>query len=330
MKTLVGLAVILLMPAGAGRMVTDTAGWRFERVMEQIVKGFNAADYELIDRLFSESMREFMPLEKSRAFFGGLLRRYGKILRLEEPRLNPPTQASYVAVCERGKLDIDLWLDNQGMVTGLQCVSHRLTWPVPKRNHTKLELPFKGTWFVVWGGDTKSLNIHHHDVSNQRFAFDFVGADAKGKTRRGRAVANEDHLAFGREILAPADGVVTDVIDGVRDNRPGSMNTYSALGNAVFIRHSEDEVSVLAHLKLNSVRVKVGEQVKAGQVIGLCGNSGNSSEPHLHYHLQNTPIIQEAMGIKCHFEKVIVVKDDAEESKEDYSPIKSDIVRGPY
>ena len=178
---------------------------------------------------------------------------------------------------------------------------------------------------VFWGGDTKELN-QHHDVPNQRFAFDFLGANEEGKTRKGENPVNEDYFAFGREILAPADGKVTDVINGVRDNIPGSMNPYSALGNAVFIRHSEHEVSVLAHLKLGSIKVKVGDKVKRGHVIGLCGNSGNSSEPHLHYHLQNTPIIQDGTGIKCYFEKVVITDKGDGKTKKNYSPVKGEVV----
>jgi murein DD-endopeptidase MepM/ murein hydrolase activator NlpD len=147
-----------------------------------------------------------------------------------------------------------------------------------------------------------------------------------GETQSGDGKANEDYFAFGREVLAPADGVVTDAIDGVRDNIPGSMNPYSALGNAVIIEHREREVSVLAHLKLGSIKVKVGDKVKKGQVIALCGNSGNSSQPHLHYHLQNTPIIQDGIGIKCYFQKVNVVDGDKSELKMNYSPIKGKII----
>jgi murein DD-endopeptidase MepM/ murein hydrolase activator NlpD len=104
------------------------------------------------------------------------------------------------------------------------------------------------------------------------------------------------------------------------------MNPYSALGNAVFIQHRENEVSVLAHLKLDSVKVKVGDKVARGQLIGLCGNSGNSSEPHLHYHLQNTPIIQDGTGIKCLFEKVKITVNGQEQLKTNYSPVKEDII----
>jgi murein DD-endopeptidase MepM/ murein hydrolase activator NlpD len=127
-------------------------------------------------------------------------------------------------------------------------------------------------------------------------------------------------------VLAPADGVVTEAIDGVRDNVPRSMNPLSALGNAVFIQHSEHEVSVLAHFKRSSLKVKAGDVVKKGQVLGQCGNSGNSSEPHIHYHLQDTPVIQDATGIKCFFENLVVEKEGAKSTKQRYSPLQADII----
>jgi murein DD-endopeptidase MepM/ murein hydrolase activator NlpD len=116
------------------------------------------------------------------------------------------------------------------------------------------------------------------------------------------------------------------VIDGVRDNVPGSMNPLSALGNAVFIQHSKHEVSVLAHFKQGSINVKAGDTVTKGQVLGLCGNSGNSSEPHIHYHLQNTVVIQDATGIKCFLGEVVVEKEGVKSTRESYSPVKGDII----
>ena len=151
-----------------------------------------------------------------------------------------------------------------------------------------------------------------------------LGSD--GKTHKGDGSRNEDYYAFGREVLAPADGVVTDVIDGVRDNVPGSMNPLSALGNAVFIQHSKHEVSVLAHFKQGSIKVKAGDTVTKGQLLGLCGNSGNSSQGHIHYHLQNTAVIQVATGIKCYFEEVVVEKAGVKSTRQNYSPVKGDII----
>ena len=108
---------------------------------------------------------------------------------------------------ERGILDIKIVLDGQDKIIGLWFLPHTPDIPAWK-NTDALSLPFKGKWQVFWGGDTKELN-HHHDVPNQRFAFDFVGADDSGKTHKGDGKTNEDCFAFGREILAPADGIVT-------------------------------------------------------------------------------------------------------------------------
>jgi len=300
---------------------------RFKNVVKKMVKAINKKDYKNAGGDFAQRMEDFFPLDKRKPFFENLLAKYGKIQKFDEPQLIPPNQAIFVAYCERGKLNIKVWLDKEDKIVGLLFLPHRPDIAVPQRNETNLSLPFKGRWLVFWGGDTKELN-QHHDTPNQRFAFDFLGVDEDGKTHKGDGRVNEDYFAFGRQVLAPADGIVTDVINGVRDNLPGSMNPYSALGNAVFIQHREHEVSILAHLKLGSIKIEVGDNVRRGQIIGLCGNSGNSSQPHLHYHLQNTPIIQDGIGIKCFFEKVILLKDGKKVSRKNYSPMKGDIVSG--
>jgi hypothetical protein len=298
---------------------------RFERAAKRIVKAINEGNYADVGRDFDRDMEDFFPLDKRKPFFENLSAQYGKINSLDKPRLTGKDQALFISHCDRGKLDITIWLSDQDRVTGLLFLPHKEELPVPQRNRTKLSLPFAGKWLVTWGGDTKELN-QHHDARNQRFAFDFLGVGADGKTRKGNKRENEDYYAFDREILAPADGLVTDVITGVRDNVPGSMNPYSGLGNAVFIQHSQYEISVLAHLKRGSVEVQVGDRVKRGQLIGRCGNSGNSSEPHLHYHLQNTPIIQDGTGIKCYYQKMIVLENGQKKLKADYSPIKGEIL----
>ncbi len=321
MRRCLTLLVMLSLAASAEE---STVG-RFEKVVNGMVKAINEGDYARIGSDFDRTMEDFFTLEKRKPFFKNLSAQYGKINRLDKPRLAQLGQAIFVAHCEHGKLDITVWLDDNNKITGLLFLPHKPTIPAPEKHETELFLPFKGRWLVVWGGDTKELN-QHHDTPNQRFAFDFLGLDEKANTRKGQAQINEDYFAFAREILTPADGIVTDVISGVRDNVPGSMNPYSALGNAVFIRHREQEVSLFAHLKLGSIKVKVGDKVKRGQVIGLCGNSGNSSEPHLHYHLQNTPIIQDGTGIKCYYQKVIVLENGKKQSKTNYSPIKGETI----
>ena len=323
MKKLSASICLLLLLAAAAGAETDTD--RFELVAGRLVEAINAADHEGIQRDFSQIMLEAFPIEKSRPFFEQLLSDYGRIKKLGPPRLVPPVQAIFPAHFERVILDIKLVLDGQDKIAGLWFLPHTPDIPVPDEHETRLSLPFEGTWSVIWGGDTKALN-QHNGTPNQRFAFDFLIFDSSGKTCRGEGKKNADYLAFGRKLLAPADGVVTEVIRGVRDNVPGSMNPYSALGNAVMIRHRAHEVSVLAHLKQGSIEVKAGDRVKKGRLVGLCGNSGNSSEPHLHYHLQNTPVVQDGTGIKCFFQDVLLTREGKTEKMKRYSPVKGDLV----
>ena len=318
---LVSLSLLFLASGLSAKEATD----RFEKVVNRMVKAINDANWPGVQADFGKVMLDFLPLEKSTPFFQGMVAQYGKIEKLDAARYTPPNKAVFPAHFERGFLDITVVLDERDKIIGLLFLPHLPDIPTVEKHQTELSLPIKGKWLVVWGGDTRELNLHH-DAPNQQFAFDFLGVDETGKTRKGNDNTNEDHFAFGREIIAPADGVVTDVINGVRDNVPGSMNPYSAGGNAVLIQHRENEVSVLAHLKLNSIKVKVGDKVTRGQVLGLCGNSGNSSEPHLHYHLQNTPIIQDGTGIKCLFQKVTIIKDGQEQVKTNYSPVKGDVI----
>ena len=151
---------------------------------------------------------------------------------------------------------------------------------------TKLRLPFTGTWTVFWGGKTIEQN-YHASVRDQRFAYDLVVIE-KGSSHRGDGKKNEDYLAYGRPILASGAGRVIAVIDGIAENVPGAMRTDAIAGNHVVIDHGNGEISYFAHLVPGSIPVHVGDVVKAGQLLGKCGNSGHSSEPHLHYHLQNS------------------------------------------
>lgn len=92
-------------------------------------------------------------------------------------------------------------------------------------------------------------------------------------------------------MLAPSDGTVVEAADGVRDNLTRDTNPYSLTGNHIIIRHTDNEFSLLAHLRDGSIRVQEGDTVQSGQKIGECGNSGNSSSAHLHYQLQTSDVL---------------------------------------
>lgn len=175
---------------------------------------------------------------------------------------------------------------------------------------------------MIWGGDTKELN-YHVESQAQKNAFDIVIKDAKGNSFKTDGKTNEDYYAFGKEIIAPCDGQIVLVVDGVKDNKPGELNPIYIPGNTVILKTANNEYLFFAHFKQHSIKVTEGEQVKQGQVLGLCGNSGNSSEPHLHFHIQNVENMNVATGVKCYFDKIIVNGQE----RTDYSPIKNDKIK---
>ncbi|HYW08842.1 MAG TPA: M23 family metallopeptidase [Longimicrobium sp.] len=164
---------------------------------------------------------------------------------------------------------------------------------------SRLRLPFDGEWLVVWGGRTPEAN-YHVIAPDQRFAYDLVALRG-GATMTGEGKANEDYACWGAPIFAPAAGLVVVALDSVADNVPGTRNSAMAAGNHVVIDHGNGEFSFLAHLRRGSVAVKPGARVAAGAQLGVCGNSGNSTQPHLHYHLQNGSKFGEGAGLPAAF-----------------------------
>lgn len=129
----------------------------------------------------------------------------------------------------------------------------------------------------------------------QRFAIDWVMLNPEGGTRKGDAKENENYLAHGQEAIAVADGTVVALKDGIPENVPGIMSRAVEIdldtvgGNFVTLDLGNGKFAFYAHLQPGSLRVSVGDRVKRGQVLGLVGNSGNSTEPHLHFHLSDGP-----------------------------------------
>jgi murein DD-endopeptidase MepM/ murein hydrolase activator NlpD len=171
-----------------------------------------------------------------------------------------------------------------------------------------MSLPFEGYWTVAKGGVNKT-DSHSWSVIAQRYAYDFYVTDNDGRSHRDNGKRLEDYYAFGKAVLAPADGTVVEVRDDVRDfPHPGTgwidWRTRDFRGNYIIIRHGKHVYSFIAHLKQGTCRVKRGDLVQCGQVIGECGNSGHSTEPHIHFHLQNHPNFYLAIGLPIQFRDI--------------------------
>jgi hypothetical protein len=169
---------------------------------------------------------------------------------------------------------------------------------------TILRLPFDEEWYVYWGGRSVAQN-YHCITRDQRFAYDFLILK-DGRSFRGTGESNNDYHCFGRPIYAPGGSFVVEAVGELPDNLPGAMNPRQPLGNHAILDHGNGEFSFIAHLQQGSVRVQPGSSVEAGTLIGACGNSGNSSEPHLHFHLQTTAVVFRGEGLPAFFCNYIV------------------------
>jgi len=145
-----------------------------------------------------------------------------------------------------------------------------------------LHFPLDGTWYVLQGGG--ALINHHARVAEQRGAVDLVGLGPLGtRTRPGHDA--RAYAAYGRSVHAPCDGQVISAAGAVADQRPGEIRYQPAHGNHVFL-DTGHEIVKLAHLRPGSVTVRPGDLVRTGQLLGEVGNSGNTTEPHLHLHAE--------------------------------------------
>ena len=134
---------------------------------------------------------------------------------------------------------------------------------------------------VAWGGDTISVN-QHTLVPDQRWAYDLVVEPYFTGSKN-----LEDYGCWDVPVVAPASARVAAAENGIRDETPGEMNALQPFGNHVFLQLPDTQTYLaIAHLKQGSVLVKQGDEVAEGQEIGRCGNSGHTSEPHIHIHHQ--------------------------------------------
>jgi murein DD-endopeptidase MepM/ murein hydrolase activator NlpD len=198
--------------------------------------------------------------------------------------------------------------------------------PRSKRPPVEVRAPVRGRWVAV-NSPANHVPSHGTHEFGQTYAIDLVyhpdpDADWKGMHSWPLARPARSFPGFGQPILAPADGVVVHVAHGRRDH--WSRNSWPALvylftvellvrgvvsavlpsvvlGNHVVLDLGDGVYAALAHLRRGSIRVRPGQRVRAGEEIGECGNSGNTSEPHVHFQLMDHRLPMLAVGIPFTF-----------------------------
>jgi len=191
-------------------------------------------------------------------------------------------------------------------------------FPVVYMTKTDLALPVKDRMIVYDGHD---FYAHHRRFDYQlpalqqlgfrsnfmRYSYDFVPVNKAGEMFKGREEDNANWFGFGVDLYAAGSGRVVAVVDSHADNRSFDMaalatNRMELFGNYLVIDHLNGEYSLYGHIKQGSSKVRVGEQVKQGQVIAQMGASGSSKFPHLHYELQ-TGADTSAEGLPSYFKQ---------------------------
>jgi CubicO group peptidase (beta-lactamase class C family) len=174
---------------------------------------------------------------------------------------------------------------------------------VDRRAPVVIASPLRGTGWLNANGCCDDPTARHRNVvlatssgryiTPEMFAIDWI-REINGRAFTGDGSKNSDWPTFGAPVYAVADGIVTSVVDDKPDIPPSSVNPLLRTprdfgGNSVFLRIRPGLYACYAHLKRGSVRVRPGQRVRVGQRIGLAGNSGNTSAPHLHFGIQRRP-----------------------------------------
>jgi murein DD-endopeptidase MepM/ murein hydrolase activator NlpD len=289
----------------------------------KVVEAINKQDSKALYAIYAKAMRDAFTPEATADFCRRLHQAKGRIVEVSPPDEN--RSAVYKLKAERGEWQAKITLDDNGQIVGLAITGPPAAPPPVKKTSVSMRLPFNEEVFVAWGGDNPEDN--QHVISPfQRRATDLLIQDEQEKTHAGTGKKNEDYYVFGKKVVAAAPGTVVQAVDGIHDNVPGVTNRFLAIGNLVIIKQAETEYAVYAHLKNGSVSVKVGDKVEAGQVIGICGNSGHSTEAHLHFHVQDGLVMEGSWGIEPILSGVSVVREGKDSNPNNYTFLKGDRV----
>lgn len=144
------------------------------------------------------------------------------------------------------------------------------------------------------------LAIDGHIYSPERFAIDWVKVGPNGDSRHDGKTKNENWWGWGEPVLAVANGEITEVVNGIHDNTPGILPPVTLdniAGDHIILQIASNRYVTYAHLQNGSIRVQLHQHVHRGDVLGLLGNSGNSTGAHLHLQVTDRNSVLQSEGV---------------------------------
>jgi hypothetical protein len=210
-----------------------------------------------------------------------------------------------------------------------------------RRTPPVLSPPLEGEGWVATNGCCEATSIHRKALLTvngklfdaQRFAIDWIRVDADGQAVTGDPSEVSNWVGYGAQVMAVADGVVVASLDDLENQTPGSLPDPSTInlknidGNYVVVDHGDGLYSFYAHLQPGSVAVEVGDEIRAGDRLGLLGNTGNTSAPHLHFHVIRGPSPVASDGFPYVFDSFLLAgtvdinASDSAPSRAELSPV---------
>ncbi|MFA6266254.1 MAG: M23 family metallopeptidase [Pseudolabrys sp.] len=175
--------------------------------------------------------------------------------------------------------------------------------------------PVTGNWRIGQGPPCPNPSNHHCNTPNQLFAYDLIPIDLGGRMIN----------CIGAPIRSPVNGSVIEVLDGI----PNGVHGAHPAGNHIVIQAAPSRYLLLAHFSPGTISVAQGATVSAGQVVGACGNTGQSSAPHLHIHMQQqpNPLILGSPGVPIVFQQINIWSPPMGcVLRTNYTPVAGDII----
>jgi hypothetical protein len=167
----------------------------------------------------------------------------------------------------------------------------------PEEECVVLELPFNGIWIAGHAGASLQTNFHF----TNKYAIDFLKLGSDNRFYKEKENSVTDFYSYNEPVFSPANAIITQVVDSVESDLMFQLDTVNAGGNFVILDIGNEKYVFFGHLKKASIAVRTGDTISMGTYIGRVGNSGKSTVPHLHMHVQNKSFIDQEDKINYPF-----------------------------